>query len=461
MAVCLNCGKEANGCLCDECRITVNLEDLCRRLVEYQPGCGENPLWDQTAAELSNPNNLRNVVFSLAEALPSPRKEYWQILSFSGTHVNVQKYNRPWLYESYKKISKIGGLSLLEMNRIKGIVLGALFMDYRYEEADLLAGELLEEEKLPVQAYYNLADFWSKTRRYDEADETISMAETLYGKEKVQKLFGDLPEKNRKYREKEAQGKQQYMPNPPENRDEARKAYENYLASIGIEIKIKSASATRRNGPTAIPRDQYPDPKEIRDTDFNTFVAFDLETTGFSPKTDSIIEIGAVKVSGDRIVESKEFTFQEFVHPFKKGIREEITKLTGISKEDVKDARQMWEAFPDFMKFAGNSVLVGFNNVKFDSRFLVRAGRYSNIIMNNPQFDVMKYAENFREKLGIEEKKISLETLGRKLGIENPEAHRALSDAITTARIYLKLKEMDSSNEELGLDDLLSEFDNW
>lgn len=166
-------------------------------------------------------------------------------------------------------------------------------------------------------------------------------------------------------------------------------------------------------------------------------------------------------MSGDRIVESKEFTFQEFVHPFKKGIREEITKLTGISKEDVKDARQMWEVFPDFMKFAGNSVLVGFNNVKFDSRFLVRAGRYSNIIMDNPQFDVMKYAENFREKLSIEEKKISLETLGRKLGIENPEAHRALSDATTTARIYLKLKEMDSSNEDLGFDDLLSDIDNW
>lgn len=155
MAACLNCGKEANGCLCDECRSTVDLEDLYQRLVEYQPGCGENPLWDQIAAELSNPNNLRNVAFSLADALPSPRKEYWQILSFSGTHVNVQKYNRPWLYESYKRISKVGGLSLLEINRIKGIVLGALFMDYRYEEADLLAGELLEEEKLPVQAYYN------------------------------------------------------------------------------------------------------------------------------------------------------------------------------------------------------------------------------------------------------------------------------------------------------------------
>ena len=165
-------------------------------------------------------------------------------------------------------------------------------------------------------------------------------------------------------------------------------------------------------------------------------------------------------MSGDRIVESKEFTFQEFVHPFKKGIREEITKLTGISKEDVKDARQMWEVFPDFMKFAGNSVLVGFNNVKFDSRFLVRAGRYSNIIMDNPQFDVMKYAENFREKLSIEEKKISLETLGRKLGIENPEAHRALSDAITTARIYLKLKEMDSS-ENIALVDMISDIDNW
>ena len=52
-------------------------------------------------------------------------------------------------------------------------------MDYRYEE-DQLAGELLGEEQLPVQAYYNLADFYTKTRRYDEAEDTIRVAEGQY-----------------------------------------------------------------------------------------------------------------------------------------------------------------------------------------------------------------------------------------------------------------------------------------
>ena len=63
--------------------------------------------------------------------------------------------------------------------------------------------------------------------------------------------------------------------------------------------------------------------------------------------------------------------------------------------------------------------------------------------MENPQFDVMRYAEKYKNQLGIGTAKISLNELGEKLGIENPEAHRALADAITTARIFLKLKEMD------------------
>ena len=42
------------------------------------------------------------------------------------------------------------------------------------------------------------------------------------------------------------------------------------------------------------------------------------------------------------------------------------------------------------MKFVGDNILVGFNNVRFDSKFLVRAGRYSNLIIENPHFDVMR-----------------------------------------------------------------------
>lgn len=461
MAVCLNCGKEYDGCLCDTCTDSVNIEDLCQRIVEYRPGSGENPLWDQVAMELSSMGNFRNVVFALADELPSPRKEYWQILSLSGTSANVQKNNRHWLYETYACIKDAEGLGRSEMNRVKGMVLGALFMDYRYEEADLLAGELLEEDSLPTQVYYNLADFYSKTRRYDEADDAMNAAAELYGADQTAVLFGKIAESNRKYREKEAAGKQQYMPNPKEDRETARKAYVDYLASIGIDAEMPEVSVSRKNIPDRIPKDQYPDPKEIRDADFDTFVAYDLETTGLSPKTDAIIEIGAVKVVGGKVIESQEYTFQEFVKPFKKSVREEVTELTGITKEDVRDARQMWDVFRDFMEFAGNAVLVGYNNVKFDSRFLVRAGRYANIIMGNPQFDVMKYAEEFRTRLGLTETKISLGTLSGKLGIENPEAHRALADAITTARVFLKLKEMDTSVKPASVDDLLSDLDNW
>lgn len=450
MAICLNCGKETDYCLCEDCRGGVDIEALCQKVIEYRPGSGENPLWDQVASEMANTRDFRSIVFALADELRTPRREYWKILSFSGESANVQKYNRPWLYETYGRIKDLEGLSRQEMNRIKGMVLGALFMDYRYDEADLVAAELLEEVTLPKQAYYNLADFYSKTRRYDEADDAMNAATKLYGAEQTAVLFGKLAESNRGYREKEAQGKQQYMPNPKE----AKKAYIDYLNSIGIEVTPKSSI------PKAIPIDQYPKPKEVRDADFDTFVAYDLETTGFR-STDAIIEIGAVKVYGGKVVESREFIFQEFVRPYKSGLSEKITKLTGITKEDVKGARQMWEVFPDFMEFAGDSVLVGYNNLRFDSRFLVRAGRYSNIVMQNPQFDVLKYAEGFKEKLGITDEKLSLEVLSKKLGIENPKAHRALADAITTARVYLRLKEMDSSEKKVMIDDLLSDLDNW
>ena len=461
MAVCLNCGKEYDGCLCDECRNTADIEALCRKIIEYSVGSGDNPLWDRIAAELSSTGNFRNAVFALADELPSPRKEYWQILSFSGINANVQKNNRPWLYENYAGIKDADGLSRFELNRIKGLVLGALYMDYQYEDADLLAGELLEEETLPLQVYYNLADFYSKTRRYDEADETMNSAAQIYGAEQAAKFIGEIADKNRKYREKEAAGKQQYMPNPKENREEARKAYIDFLASIGIEAELPEASTSRSTIPKAIPRDQYPSPKEIRDVDFDTFVAYDLETTGLSPKTDAIIEIGAVKVSGGRVIESQEYVFREFVKPYKKRISDKVTQLTGITKEDVKDAREMWDVFRDFLEFAGDAILVGYNNVQFDSHFLVRAGRYANIIMENPQFDVLKYAERFRDRLGLTDTKVSLDVLSQKFDIKNPEAHRALSDAITTAKVFLKLKEMDRSVKPETVDDLLSDIDDW
>ena len=69
----------------------------------------------------------------------------------------------------------------------------------------------------------------------------------------------------------------------------------------------------------------------------------------------------------------------------------------------------------------------------------------------------------FFEKLGIQKdkKSVKLEVLAEKLNIENPRAHRALADAMTTAAVFLKLKEMDDKSDESNVDDLLGDIEAW
>ena len=456
MAVCIKCGKKGNMCLCDACRQGTDIEALCDEIMNFKPGLGENTLWDQIASEMTYPSYFKNLVFSVSETLPTPRKEYKRLLCVAAGKKDVPKASRPWLYEIYETFKQTEGLSLEEKNRVRGLVLGALYMDYRYEEADVLAGKLLEQPILPKQAFYNLADFFSITRRYDEASDAIESARRLYADDSsVIFELNRRSAKNEKYRDAEMNGKKEYMPNPKEDKEAVRKAYVDFLASIGIDAEMPGCT------PIPIPKDQYPSPKEIREANFDSFVAFDFETTGRNTDYDSIIEIGAVKVVNGNVVDSAEFTFQELVKPYKRSLKQEITDITGITKADVVNAREMWEVTPDFVNFIGDNILVGFNSVCFDSKFLVRAGRYSHLIIENPHFDVMRYAHQFKEQLGIVGKKCSLEELCEKLGIVNSQAHRALSDAIATAGVYLKLKEMDSDTTDVSVDDLLSDLDQW
>ena len=73
---------------------------------------------------------------------------------------------------------------------------------------------------------------------------------------------------------------------------------------------------------------------------------------------------------------------------------------------------------------------------------MVRAGRYSNLILENPYYDVMRYAKAYKDDLNLSGSKQSLATLAKQLGVKNPRAHRALADAITTAKVFLKLREL-------------------
>ncbi len=113
------------------------------------------------------------------------------------------------------------------------------------------------------------------------------------------------------------------------------------------------------------------------------------------------------------------------------------------------------------MKFTGYSVLLGFVTLYFDSRFIVRADRYNNIVIENKYFDVMRFAGQFKEKLGIGAPKVSLQELADKLGLENSHAHRTLADAVTTAKVFLRLKEFAAQERPENIDDFLEDLDSW
>ncbi len=451
MSICINCGKENESCLCADCRTKVDIESLCRKIIGYRQGSNENELWEKLMSEMKNPYNFKHIAFAVSDELPSPRKEYMKVMSLTGESSNIDKGSHQWLYEIYDAVKDADGLSDAEKLRLGGIVLGALYDDYEFRAADALADQLSAADDAPWQVCYNLAIFYTMTRRYDIAEEIISDAKARFSdNDFVVKTMNNRAKENAEYVKKANEGKREYEPRSKEDREK----YLDFLASIGIEAKQKKANCP-------IPKEEYPDPVETRDAGLDTFVAFDLETTGTNTNYDSIVEIGAVKVIGGKVVDSEEFTFQELVKPLdNRKIYSEAQAKNGLTNEEVYAARSVQEVFPDFMKFVGDSVLLGFNCINFDSKFMVRAGRYSHLIIENKYFDVMHYAAQFSEQLGLG-KKFSLEDLSEKLNVKNPRAHRALADALTTARIFIELKKLDSGAETGSVEDILSDLDNW
>lgn len=157
------------------------------------------------------------------------------------------------------------------------------------------------------------------------------------------------------------------------------------------------------------------------------FICFDLETTGLSVHTAEIIEIGAVKVKDWEILEG----FHTFVKP-SSPISCNITELTGISDEDVKDAPSISEVLPAFLEFIKNDTLLGHNIEHYDLPILKRIAAEYNLDVTNDYTDTLSVSRAFLPELPSH----SLEALCDYYEVENAEAHRAISDSLSTAEVY-------------------------
>jgi len=179
-----------------------------------------------------------------------------------------------------------------------------------------------------------------------------------------------------------------------------------------------------------------------------TFVVVDLETTGTSPATCAITEVGAVKLKGGQCLGR----FQTLVNPGV-AIPPQITDLTGITDSMVGPAPLIEPVLASLIEFVGDAVVVG-HNVRFDVSFLdaarIRAGLPK---MGNPVVDTCSLA---RRLVRDEVRDCRLGTLARQLRLSHQPTHRALDDALATGELLHYLLERAGTLGVLGLDDLLS-----
>ena len=161
-------------------------------------------------------------------------------------------------------------------------------------------------------------------------------------------------------------------------------------------------------------------------------VVFDIETTGFSPIKNRIIEIGAVRVEKGAIVDR----FSTFVNP-EVPIPYEIEHLTGINDNMVLDAPAIEKILPEFLEFCQDAVMVA-HNASFDISFIKENARRQQLDFSPTVLDTVSLARLLLPNLN----RFKLDTVAKELRISLENHHRAVDDAGATAEIFVKFIEM-------------------
>lgn len=175
-----------------------------------------------------------------------------------------------------------------------------------------------------------------------------------------------------------------------------------------------------------------------------TYCVLDLETTGFSFRTEKITEVGIMKFKNGEVIDE----FSCFVNP-EKPIPQRVIEVTNITDDMVKDAETIEKVMPKIIEFVGDSVLVA-HNADFDIGFLKYNAKLLGLSLENTYLDTLRLAK----ELFPEFKKYKLGLIAEKLGIKVEVAHRALDDVDTTVKVLKVMLDMLKEKNVKTVDDI-------
>jgi DNA polymerase-3 subunit epsilon len=178
-------------------------------------------------------------------------------------------------------------------------------------------------------------------------------------------------------------------------------------------------------------------------------VSVDCETTGLSTRKDDIVAVAAIRIRGNRILTSERF--EATVKPRAK-LNADAIKVHRLREQDVASGRSIDEVLPELLRFIGSRPLVGFY-LEFDVAMLNKhVRRLLGIELPNEQIEVSGIY--YRRKYGdappgtqVDLRFISMMT---DLGLPLLDQHDAYSDALMTAMMYLKLRDLEARDVRIA-----------
>jgi DNA polymerase-3 subunit epsilon len=159
------------------------------------------------------------------------------------------------------------------------------------------------------------------------------------------------------------------------------------------------------------------------------YAIIDIETTGTDPRRDGITEIAIILTDGKELIDS----YTTLINP-EKAIPWDITRITGIDNDMVKDAPKFYEVAKKIVELTEGAVFVA-HNVRFDYGFIQHAFRRLGYTYSRKQLCTVRLSR----KLMPGFKSYSLGALCKRLKINNDAAHRAWGDAEATFQLFKML----------------------